>query len=70
MVLKPSILHFYPVGFVQNTMQVAIYSAHSQSHEYSYGPGLLTVHPLFNLYMLVNTAEGLGPSQKKSLINV
>lgn len=47
-------------------VQVTTYSSHSQSHRYSYGPGQLTVYPLLNLYMPVDTAEGLGPTQKKS----
>ena len=47
------------------TVQVTTYSPHSQSHKYSYGPDQLTVYPLLNLYMPIDTPEGLGPSQKK-----
>jgi len=47
------------------TVQVTTCSPHSRSHRYCYGPDQLTVYLLLNLYMLIDTAEGLGPSQKK-----
>lgn len=47
-------------------VHVTAYSPHSQSHKYSYSPDQLTVYPLLNLYMPIDAAEGLRPSQKKS----
>lgn len=48
------------------TVQVTPYSHRSHSHKYSYAHDQLTVYPLLNVYMPIDTAEGLGTSQKKS----